>query len=245
MKALWRLGALCAIATLAGVVQRLPAQTANPKQPAVSPLAAPRKAVVDAMAAVNAVKAQIAATRAKIAATYETKDDWVAAKKALADAQTHYDTALKPVMAALRASPEYQKLLDHRKAAQEKLDSLRTQSRAADPDDQKAQDDQLSQAAGDVLNDGFALNKMEADARNSDGDLGAAKEELMDAKKTMEDLQAQVTAVLQTDPEYLTEQQQLTSAQQQLSAARLALSNAERPQRTTPAPPQRSQSRGQ
>jgi chromosome segregation ATPase len=251
MKALWRLGALGVVAMLVIGATGVRAQYARPGSPGqpsqapVSPLAAQRKAVQDAAVAVNQIKSQIALIRGKVSATFETKDDWVAAKKALADAQAHYDAALKPVMAALQANPDYLKLQAHRKAAQENLDAMRSQPRPSDSSDQKAQDDQLSQAAGDVLTDGFAMNKMEVDARNSDGDLGTAKEELTDAKKTMEDLQGQVTAVLQTDPDYQAAQQQLTAAEQQLAAARLALANAEKPQRTTPSAPNRNPSRAQ
>jgi len=243
MRALWRLCTLSAFLALSVGAPAVRAQS-NPgsAQPPVSPLAAQRKAVADAVTAVNQARSQLAQARAKVSSTFETKDDWIAAKKALIAAQAHYDAALKPVLAALQANPDYQKLLDHRKAAQASLQAMQSQPRAADTEDQKAQDEQLNQAAGDVVNDGYALNKMEEDARNSDGDLGTAKEELTDAKKTMDDLQAQVTAVLQVDPDYLAAQQQLTSAQQQLAAARTALSGAERPQRTTPSrAPTRSQ----
>ncbi len=244
MTARWRLAAVCAVGTLAvcGAFVRAQGVPPQPSQTPLSPLAASRKAVADAQAAVYAVRANIAQIHARVASTFESRDDWIAAKKALSDAQAHYDSALKPVMAALQVNPDYQKLATSRKAAQAKLEELKSEPRAASSEDQKAQDDQLSEAAGEVLNDGFAMNKMESDARDADGNLGTAKEELADAKKAMDALQAQVTAVLQVDPEYIAAQQQLTTAQQQLTAARAALVSAEKPQRSAPTPRSRTPS---
>ena len=152
------------------------------------------------------------------------------------DAQAHYDAALRPLLAALQANPDYQKLVTNRKEAQQKLEALKAQAKATDSESQKTQDAELSEAAGQVLASGYAINKMETDAREGDGNLGMAKEELADSKKAMDALQAQVTAALQVDPEYIAEQQNMTTAQQQLTAAKAALAAAEKPQRTTQPP---------
>lgn len=248
MKVRWMLGALCAVSALGVNTSWVcaqyraggPASPQNPQQPQSqtpsNSLAAPRKAVQDAQAAVNDDRAKIAQIRARVATAFESKEDWIAAKKAVVDAQAHYEAAMKPLMAALQANPDYQKLVANRKAAQLKLDALKAQSKATDSESQKEQDAELSEAAGEVLTSGYAMNKMEADAKEGDGNLGMAKEELLDSKKAMDALQAQVTAVLQVDPEYIAEQQNLTTAQQQLTAAKAALAAAEKPQRTAQPP---------
>lgn len=254
MNVRWMLGALCAMSALVANESSVraqynrpggaagPAGLQNPQpQTPQSPLAGQRKAVLDAQAAVNDERAKIAQIRARVASLFETKEDWIAAKKAVAEAQAHYDSALKPVMAALLANPDYQKLLADRKAAQEKMDAIKAQPRATDTEGQKAQDDQLSEAAGEGVTARYAMTKMEAEAREADGNLGTAKEEMADAKKTMDALQAQITAALQLDPEYIAEQPNLTNAQQALATARAALAAAEKPPTRTTQPPRTRQ----
>jgi hypothetical protein len=210
------------------------AQPAPPRpQPAVpsSPLAAPRKAVLDAQLLVNAAKAKIAATRTSVEATFQSKDDWVAAKKAVAEAKAKYDAALKVVMTALQTNPEYQKLLENRKQASAKLDALKAAPRGQSSEEQKTQDDEMGVAAGDILNDGLALNKMEKEARESDPALAAAKDQEDEAKKAYDSLESQVTTAMQTDPDYIAEQADLAAAEANLATAKAALVSA-KPNRT-------------
>jgi chromosome segregation ATPase len=220
------------------------AQTSAAPVPAVNPLAAPRKAVLDAQSAVNALHTKIAQIHVRIQSGFESRADWAAAKKAVADAQAQYDAAQKPVMDALHANPDYQQLVTNRKAAQDKMDELKAQSQATDSEGQQAQEDALSQAAGEVVNDGYAMLKMEREARDNDSTLTAAKEQLSDAKAALEALQAEVTAAMQGDPEYQAAQTELTSAEQQLTSARAALLAAQNAQRPAAPPPQRSNSYG-
>jgi chromosome segregation ATPase len=215
-------------------------QTSAAAAQPTNPLAAPRKAVLDAQTAVNALRTKIAQIRQRIQGGFESRAEWVAAQKALADAQSKYDAALKPVMDTLHADPDYQQLVTNRKAAQDKLDELKAQPQAMDSQGQQAQEDALSQAAGEVVNDGYAMLKMERDARDNDATLTAAKEQLSDAKAAMDSLQAEVTAAMAADPEYQATQTQLTSAQQQLTSARQALiaaQNAQRPSTNAPSRP--------
>jgi hypothetical protein len=193
-----------------------------------SPLAAPRKAVVDAQQQVSDIKAKIAVIRSGIESTFQSKDDWIAAKKALADAKAKYDAALKPVMDALQANPEYVKLLEHRKAASAKMEALKDAPKAQSSAEQQQQDDEMSTAAGDVINDGLALRKMEAEARDGDPALSAAKDALDEAKKAFDGLEAQVTTAMQSDPTYIQDQTELTAAQANLLSARTALAAAEK-----------------
>jgi len=187
-----------------------------------------KKAVLDAQLKVKQARDKIAQTRGTIELTFQTKDDWVAAKKALADARAQYAAALRPVMAALQKNAEYQKLMERRKAAQDTIETLKAAPRGSGSADQKAQDDDMSAAAGEMLNAGFALNKMESDARDADPALAAAKDAVDDAKKTFDALEAQVTAAMQSDPQYIQEQTELTAAEAELLTARTSLASAEK-----------------
>jgi hypothetical protein len=243
----WRITAFCAAGALISAASAVQAQYggAAPPRPAATPTqssaqssatAAARKTVLDAQLKVNAVKAKIAQTRLTIEATFQTKDDWVAAKKALADAKAQYAAALKPVMATLQESAEYQKLAESRKAAQAKIETLKAAPRGAGSADQKEQDDEMSAAAGEMLSAGFAMNKMEADARDSDPAVAMAKEAVDEAKKAFDALEMQVTTAMQSDPTYIQEEAELTAAQTELATAKTSLASAEKSARPAPAP---------
>jgi hypothetical protein len=207
-----------------------------PAAPPESPVQAARKAVLDARAALAKVQDQVAQIRLRVLKTFESRDDFAAAKKAVDDAQAEYEAALKPVMAALYANPDYQQLVAKRKAAQAVLDASHTQHTSpGDSDISSAQqDDAISQAAGEVLTDGFAINKMETDAKENDLKLATAQEKLNDAKQQMAALQTQVDAALQNDPEYQQVQPTLAAAQQQVTSAVAAFIQAQKAARPAP-----------
>jgi DNA repair exonuclease SbcCD ATPase subunit len=240
MKMRFWLAGILAAAVLAASVSSSIAQTSAAPPQATNPLAAPRKAVLDAQSTVNGLNKKIAQIHLRIQEGFESRADWVAATKAVADAQAQYDAAQKPVMDALHANPDYQQLVANRKAAQDKLDELKAQPQAVDSEGQQAQEDALGQAAGEVVNDGYAILKMEREARDGDSTLTASKAQLSDAKTALEALQEQVSAAMEADPEYQTTQTALASAQQQLATARAALIAAENAQRPTPTPAPRS-----
>lgn len=242
----WRLKAICAGYALIASISSVQAQgyggTAAPPRPAPTApqpsaqngaVVTAKKAVLDAQLKVKQARDKITQTRDTIELTFQTKDDWVAAKKALADAKAQYASALKPVLAALQKNAEYQKLLEKRKAAQDTIETLKAAPRGSGSADQKAQDDDMSAAAGDMLNSGFALNKMETEARDADPALAAAKDAVDDAKKTFDALEAQVTVAMQSDPQYIQEQTELTAAQAELATARTSLASAEKQGRPT------------
>lgn len=207
-----------------------------PAAPPESPVQQARKAVLDARASLAKVQDQVTQIRLRVLKTFQSRDDFVAAKKAVDDAQAEYDAALKPVMTALYANPDYQQLVAKRKAAQAVLDASHTQHTTPGESETSAsqQDDAISQAAGEVLTDGFAINKMETDAKENDLNLATAKETLNDARQQMAALQTQVDAALQNDPEYQQVQPQLAAAQQQVTAAVAAFVQAQKSARPAP-----------
>ena len=208
-------------------------------------LASQRKMVADAQAGVTQANQQISQLRAKTETKFADEPEWIAAKKNLADAQAAYDAAIKPVIAALHSDPEYARLATERKAAQASLDAAKGGKSVGDDavastattaaDDQKPAVDPTEQAAATVLNDGYAMNKMESEAKANDPKVAEAKQKLDEAKKAMETLRLQVDAALQTDPAYTAAQAQLATAQQQLGQARTQLAQAEKAARAAAA----------
>src|SRR4051812_16701294 len=91
----------------AGLLTAATAWSVPPRTPTPTPAAgssqntaliSQRKAVQDASAECTRIKGNMARIRSKTEATFSTKDDWVAAKKAVDEAKAQTDAAQKVVL---------------------------------------------------------------------------------------------------------------------------------------------------
>ena len=205
-------------------------QNAAANQAKQAQMAAQRKQLDDARAGVETVQKQIAKVRARIEATFTSKDEYAAAKKEYEDAQAAFDAASKPVLAAARRKPEYLQAVADRTKAQAIIDQANRP--AAKPDDSAtnasasesasgsdpiSQDD-IKAAVDERWKAGTTIRQIEADALADDPKVDAAKSHRDEAKRAWDAAQAQVTEAMEVDPEYIQLQTQLKTAEQQLAS---------------------------
>jgi chromosome segregation ATPase len=225
--------------------QRAGGRGGLPPSPGSSGSSGPDPALVQArkeiqLANEDVVKAQkdLNKIRTRVAATFETKDEWKAAKDALKQAQTEYDKIKKANLAAMKAKPEYKALLAKRDAAQAVFDA----ASAGGDTEKKITDEELNKATDDRQKSALGLRKMEEDSLENDSAYIAARDKLKDAKEAWDALQTQVTDAMKSDPEYAAVQQALDQAKDRVKQLRQQLADNAKARREQELQAERSRS---
>jgi len=155
-------------------------------------------------------QAKLKQVTASLWATFEQTPEWVAAEKAVADAQAAYDAACKPVLAALQDNPDF-------KAASDSTDDIDAKIEAArDAGDQ----DTVIQLAQAKLTGASTVTKMTNDALNADPGVASAKQNLTAAKAAEDQLRQKFQTSLASNSDYTTAKQAVDDAQTKLASAR-------------------------
>ena len=105
-------------------------------------------------------------------AEFHKTDDYVAAKKAMDDANAELTAAKAAVVKKLAGTPEYKAAKDKEKAAQTKLDDMKAKNAARDL---------ITVQSSEVLKVGGTANKLERDAIAADPACIAAQKKVADA----------------------------------------------------------------
>lgn len=247
-----------AVATV-GLAYTTPTPSGNPNaganQAKQAQMAAQRKQLDDARAGVETVHKQIAKVRARIEATFTSKDEYAAAKKEYEAAQAAFDAASKPVLAAARKKPEYLQAVADRAKAQSIIDQANKPAPKADDSATNASASESGSGSEPVSQEdikaavdqrwkaGTTIRQIEADALADDPKVDAAKSHRDEAKRAWDAAQAQVTEAMEVDPEYIqlqtqlkTAEQQLASVKQQIAAQQKAAEQAAQQQRASQNP---------
>jgi len=181
-----------------------------------SALAEQRKQIKDAEADVAKIRGEMNKMKTKLAAKFESKEEWETAKNNLKKAETDYESSRKKAMAKLYASPEY-------KAAKDKQLKAEQAIAANQPGAAKADAKALEKAQQDRLDAGLALRKLETDALAADPKITESKEKLAEAKKAWDALQDELKEALEQEPDYLAAKQQMETAQAQVDQMKASL----------------------
>ena len=207
---------LIAASLAAGLVLAVPvASFAQTTPPPVSPLVAPRKAVDEATKNYQAAQKQLVAAKEKLKAQFMAREDWAKTKKASDKAKQEYEAAKNAAMAALEKRPDYKAAKVARDAAEQKMHS-----------GEKTDAAETDRLAGEIMNNGLTMKKIEADYLANDQKYADAKAKYDQAQKEMSLLENEVDAAAANDPECMAAQQAVDSSKQQLEQARTTLAQA-------------------
>lgn len=180
------------------------------------------KAVGKAQADLNKLQAETTKITARVRAQILAKPEWAQVVAGKRSAEAAADTARKAALVTVHNKPEYKALLKEREEAQQVVTAFNA------PGSQVPQAD-FDKASSAIVNDGFAMKKMEMEALKEDEKYKEAAAQLDAANAKMKEVDAQVQASLKDDAEYQNVSKQidqakttLASAQQQLKQARQA-----------------------
>lgn len=188
-----------------------------------------RKRVTEALQIVNDLKAEQKRIKDKLINDFGEKEEWRDTVPNLAKAKKAYEAAKRQALLTLKNSPEYKSTLKERDALQLKLEAL---NKARNPDLNAIR------KTGTLLAvEGTKLKKMEGAAVEQDTKALDAKDAFDKADKQMKDLEAEVDAALQSDPEYAQLQLQVDQAEQQLLATKDQLASTIKSSRPPPRAP--------
>jgi cysteinyl-tRNA synthetase len=148
----------------------------------------------------------------KATATFEASDEMVAAKKALAEAQSAYDAAAGPVLSALEKTPDYAAAVAQKQDASDKLTALRANGGDPSPDE-------VSPLAQQEMTANATVHSLAASALTSDAGANEAKTKLDSAQAAITTLRVNFQKTLTADPEYVSAKQAVDDAQKKLAAA--------------------------
>jgi hypothetical protein len=203
----------------AGLVLAVPAVSsaqAPPRQP--NPNAEARKQITAAQQQVNELKKQQAQVKEKLTATFASKEEFKNTVANHKKAKAAWEAARKQAMTAAQAKPEYKQLVKDREALQTKYNDAQAKSDA----------EGMRKTGTDLASKGVLIKNMEKDAMEQDDKAIAAKEAFEAAEKEMKALDDEVEAALQTDPDYMQLQQQVTQGEQQLQSQKDALAQQQK-----------------
>jgi len=157
--------------------------------------------------------------RAKVKTDLMSKPEWasvVAAKKA---AETNVDAAKRVVLTALRNKEEYKNVAKEREAAQATVTASNAPNTTVSDEDAKK--------AGDLLvQDGFALKKMEMDALKEDAKYTEAMSQLDSINAKMKELDSAVDLAVKEDKDYVADEAKLVQLKTQLTGQQAQLAQA-------------------
>jgi colicin import membrane protein len=180
-----------------------------------SPLVAPRKAVEEATKNYQAAQKQLVSAKEKLKAQFMAREDWSKTKKAADKSKREDEAAKTAAMAALDKRPDYKAAKAARDAAEQKMRS-----------GEKMETAEMDRLAGEVMNNGLAMKKIEADYLANDQKYADAKAKYEQSQKEMSLLEGEVDAAAANDPECVAAQQAVDSSKQQLDQARTSLAQA-------------------
>ncbi|HTK74192.1 MAG TPA: hypothetical protein VL371_02980 [Gemmataceae bacterium] len=180
-----------------------------------SQLAAPRKAVDEATKNYQAAQKQLVAAKEKLKAQFMAREDWAKTKKASDKARMEYDAAKHTAMSALDKRPDYKAAKAAKEASEQKLRS-----------GEKLEAGETERLGQEVLNNGLAMKKIEADYLANDQKYADAKAKYDQSQKEMSLLEGEVDAAAANDPECVAAQQAVDSSKQSLEQARASYAQA-------------------
>jgi hypothetical protein len=195
------------------------AQTSSSTSSQNSASAAAGKQVNTIRQEINKLTSDMARIRLKLRNDMLTKPEWasvVAAKKA---ADTNVEAARRTVLATLRTKEEYKTL------AKERDDAAATVNAANAPNTQISDED--AKKAGDLMvNDGFAMKKMEMDMLKEDSKYTEAAAQMDSINAKMKELDGAVDLALKDDKDYQDDEKKVEQLKTSLASAQTALANA-------------------
>jgi hypothetical protein len=177
------------------------------------------KAVSKAQADLNKLQTEANKIRARVRTQVLAKPEWaqvMAEKKA---AETTVEGARKATMASLKNKPEYKTLAKDRDDAQQIVAQFNA------PGSQVSQAD-FDKASTTMVNNGFAMKKIEGDALKDDPKYAEANTQLETANAKMKEVDSQVQVALKDDTEYQNLDKQLESAKTALASSKTQLAQA-------------------
>jgi hypothetical protein len=176
-----------------------------------------RKQVTEATADLTKAQATLAVKKAELRMDAEKTDEWAKALEAQKKAKEDMDAAAKPVLEALAAKADYQKLLADKKTAETRKETLRLNG---------AGPDKLYDAAMKVVTAQTAIKKLEDEALAADPKFTEAKKRYTEATAALAALQKKFDDGLKTNPEYKTALDAVAAAQEKVTTARKAATDA-------------------
>lgn len=177
------------------------------------------KAVGKAQADVNKLQTDLNKIRTKVRVQVLAKPEWAQIVNAKKAAEATLDTTRKAALGALRNKPEYKNLQKERDDAQQIVTQFNQ------PGSQVSQAD-FDKASSSVVQNGYAMKKMEMDVLKDDPKYAEASTQLEAANAKMKDVEAQVDVALKDDQDYQNTSKQLDQAKSALAAARTQLAQA-------------------
>ena len=177
------------------------------------------KAVAKAQADVNKLQGELNKSRAKVRAQVLQKPEWATVMNEKKTAETGLATARNAALNTLRNKPEYKTLQKDRDDAQQIVTQFNQ------PGSQISQAE-FDKASTTVVNNGFAMKKMETEALKEDPKYAEANTQLEAANAKMKDVDSQVEVALKDDTEYQNTSKQLEQAKTALTAAKTQLAQA-------------------
>jgi len=189
-----------------------------PAPPSQSSSAQARKQVVDAQAALEKAKADLALVKRKIAGPFEAKPEYQKAKEDAAKANSAFETVRKALVDQVHGSAAYKDAVNKRQSADDKLQKLQA---AKNPDQAE-----IEAASKEIAVQGDLVNRMQREAEDSDPAVSDAKVKKDEADKVLKEMLAQEEELVKGDADcqlalqaVATAEQQVKSAKEQMAAA--------------------------
>ena len=147
---------------------------------------------------------------------YKKKDEYVAARKALEQAQKDLDAARGDVLAKLKTSnADYQSAVAKETAAKKKLDSIRASGGTRDA---------ISAQSDVILKAGDVVAKVEGAAYDADATCVDDRKKLADAKAAVDELDAKMAEAVKADENLISLKTTKDAAQTALDDSKKKLS---------------------
>jgi chromosome segregation ATPase len=177
------------------------------------------KQVAKAQADVNKLQADLSKLRAKVRVQVLQKPEWATVVNEKKAAEATLDQARKVALNTVKNKSEYKQLQAERDAAQQVV----AQFNQGGSQVTQADFDKASTA---VVNNGFAMKKMEQEALKDDTKYAEANTQLEAANAKMKEVDSQVEVALKDDQEYQNASKQLEQAKTALDTAKKQLAQA-------------------
>jgi chromosome segregation ATPase len=144
----------------------------------------------------------------------ETAPELSEAQAAIRQAQVDYEAATTPILEKVRGTPAYQKALDEKKKAAQRVQDLQAES----SDNQ----DQITQAARIVLDKGRAVTQLETNAVAADPKAAELKARLAAANAKLLKLRHDLDESIKVNPQVVDARKEVEAAQSELPPVQAA-----------------------
>jgi chromosome segregation ATPase len=138
----------------------------------------------------------------------ETAPELAEAQSALRQAQAEYDGSTGPILEKVHGTAAYQKALDDKKAAAQRVQDLQA--------DGTPDQDQITQAARIVLDKGRAVTQLDAAAVAADPKAAALKEKVAAANAKLLKLRRDLEQSIKVNPQVVSGRKEVEQAQSEL-----------------------------